>query len=286
MEPVGTPRPGVPSPKHAPCACLRQALAKERLLPPDRRGGARVSNHGLLRALEQWRREAGIPRREILGALEVGAERVLMAELHNWVRGQRAAYLQHNPRLPPRGVGRSDMEGWWQQLRELARQESVTARRLAQAFPLEMAARVKEAAVARRATLAHLKGMTEKLAGDAFWRLGSQVRAGGFEFAWYAMSRTAWERHVRARGFIPVTRHQKAGERLCGIAPGFGHKFWTMTVHRLYGVVEGHCDDPLAMTYDLLWLFFPEWWPATEYRGARERRREAARLRTKLMAPA
>ncbi len=145
-----------------------------------------------------------------------------------------------------------------------------------------MESRVQEAVAARQATLAHLEGMTERLAGDAFWRLLDVIGTIGAEFPWYQYSHKEWERRVRALGYIPMQRRQGAEKVAYHIVPGFRHKFWVATVQRLYKVVSGHCEDPLATTYDILTLFFPEWWPTESFQHLRDRRKEATRLRTKL----
>ncbi|MGD0112247.1 MAG: hypothetical protein ABSD48_10300 [Armatimonadota bacterium] len=87
---------------------------------------------------------------------------------------------------------------------------------------------------------------------------------------------------MRALDFIPMQRRRDAERASYRIVPGFRHEFRTSSVQRLCAVVMGHCDNPLAATYDILMLFFPEWWPTERYEGLRDRRREAMRLRTKL----
>jgi hypothetical protein len=284
MKAGKTPYPAVPLARHAPWVCLRQSLAQVRGIPPDRRGEPEISNQMLLWRLDQWRREVGIRRREILEALEVSAQRVLMAALLNWVQDRREEYLRRNRRFPPERVGPDDMVAWWRELKRLVGREAATARNLVQAFPGQMEERVQEAMAARREMLSHLDGIAGRLAGDALWRLMRAVGGISFELPWYEFSRKEWEALVRGQGFIPDQRRRGAEKATNRIVPGFRHKFWTGSVQRLHTVVAGHCEDPLAMTYDILTLFFPDWWPTERYQRLRDRRREAARLRTKLRA--
>jgi hypothetical protein len=280
------PYPAVPLARHAPFVCLRRALAQIRPIPPDRRGQAEISNRMLLEKLDRWRRDAGVRRRDVVKALEVGAQRVLAAELLNWVQDRREGYLQRNRRFPPGRVGRDDMVAWWGDLKKLVGRETATARNLVQAFPGQVEERVQEAMAARRQTLAHLDGIAERLGGDALWRLMRVVGGISFELPWYEFSRKEWERLVRGQGLIPDQRHHGGEKTINRILPGFRHRFWVSTVHRLHAVVAGHCENPFAMTYDILTVFFPDWWPTERDERLRDRRKEAARLRAKLRAAA
>ena len=282
MTAATTPYPAVPLAAQAPCICLRRALATVRPIPPDHRGEPEISNQQLLQRLNLWRRETGIPRRKIVKALEIGAQRVFMSELFNWTQERREEYLQRNRRFPPEPAGPDDTVAWWGEFTRLVGRETATARNLVQAFPGQVEERVQEAMAARRETLSHPEGRTERLAGDAFWRLLKVVRGIGFEWEWYELSHKEWERRMRALGFIPMQRRRDTERASYRIVPGFRHKLWTSSVQRLHTVVMGHCANPLATTYDVLTLFFPDWWPTECYQRLRDRRREAMRLRTKL----
>ena len=277
---------GVPSPSKAPWICLRRALKQARILPPDR-GGESTSGGMLAEQLDRWRQQAGISRREILGALEVGAQRVLLAEYLNALNEGRRRFLE-SAKDPRAADGASpEIQSWWQELHRLMARERGTIRSLARALPMQAEKRVKEAIAARRAVVAHLKGMGARLGGEAFWRMGRVSEAWGvtgLDFHFLQLSGREREQELRKLGYIPVERASGREKDTYRIVPGFRHRFWTATVQRLHTVVAGKCADPLATTYDILTLFFPEWWPVTTFQGVRDRRREAARLRTKLKA--
>jgi hypothetical protein len=234
---------------------------------------------------DRWRQQARIPRREILEALKVGAERILIAEYLNALEEGRRRFLKgaKDPRTAE-GTG-PEMKRWWDELYKLTARERGTIRDLARALPTQAHTRVQEAMDARLATVARLEGMGPRLGGEAVWRMLRASEAWGeirLDFRFPQLSSRERQTELRKLGYIPVERTSRRGEAIYSIVPGFRHKFWARTVQRLHAVVKDKCPDPLATTYDILTLFFPEWWPAEVFKGVRERMKERSRLRTKL----